>query len=174
MMEMKLCPPPTNSSSRPDSFFRWPAKSSSSGSASTDNTTAPENVQLRIVGRYKGCCAGCQNKLAIGRWHLDHVIPLEDGGVNAEGNLQPLCVPCHGVKTSGEATARAKVRAKAKAHLGIKTPPKRKIVSAGFPKRVITFRKSRLAPRDIYARPLITPIGSLDRPGRGTSSGDEE
>jgi 5-methylcytosine-specific restriction endonuclease McrA len=112
----------------------------------TDNTTAPENVQLRIVGRYKGCCAGCQNKLAIGRWHLDHVIPLEDGGVNAEGNLQPLCVPCHGVKTSGEAIARAKVRAKAKAHLGIKTPPAHRCNRAALPERA---HPARLPPRHL-------------------------
>jgi hypothetical protein len=94
-------------------------------------------------------------------------VPLADGGENRERNIQILCAPCSTVKTSGEATERAKVRAKAKTHLGINTPPKRKIVSAGFPKRVITFRKPILQPRDIYARPLITPIGSLDRPGQG-------
>ncbi len=86
-----------------------------------DRAMPPENVQLRIVQRYQGCCAGCQRKLMMGEpWQLDHLNPLEDGGVNAEGNLQPLCKPCHTSKTSTEATERAKVRAKTKAGYGIK------------------------------------------------------
>ncbi len=130
----------------------------------TDNTKAPESVQLRILVRYKGCCARCQSRLAIGRWQLDHVIPLQDGGVNAEGNLQPLCVPCHGLKTAGEATERAKVRAKAKAHLGIKAP-KQKIASRGFPRtRAPRAPKPNLPPRLLYAGvgELMKPIGDGD------------
>ena len=31
--------------------------------------------------------------------HVDHIIPLADGGTNDESNLQCLCAPCHGRKT---------------------------------------------------------------------------
>ena len=129
----------------------------------TDNTAAPENVQLRIVQRYKGCCAGCQQRLAIGRWHLDHVIPLQDGGVNAEGNLQPLCVGCHGIKTSAEATDRAKVRAKAKAAYGINAP-KQKIPSRPKAARPVRDKLPMPPPRLLYGRvgELKQPIGEGD------------
>lgn len=33
--------------------------------------------------------------------HVDHVVPLERGGARFdEGNLQPLCAPCHSRKTA--------------------------------------------------------------------------
>ena len=31
--------------------------------------------------------------------HLDHVVPLEDGGQDSVENLQALCVSCHSQKT---------------------------------------------------------------------------
>jgi 5-methylcytosine-specific restriction endonuclease McrA len=127
-----------------------------------DRAMPPENVQLRILERYKACCAGCQRKLMMGeRWELDHVIALQDGGVNAEGNLQPLCKPCHGVKTGAEATIRAKVRAKTKAAYGIKTA-KQKIRSAGFPKRAERTQKQPLMARSLYG-----PGGWLMPAGNG-------
>ena len=102
-----------------------------------DRAMPPPNVTLRIFTRAKGCCQECQRKLMAGeKWIRDHIIPLQDGGVNAETNIQILCWPCNVKKTGGEATERAKVRAKAKADLGIKTAPKRPLVSRGFPKRV--------------------------------------
>jgi 5-methylcytosine-specific restriction endonuclease McrA len=122
-----------------------------------DRVMPPHDVQLRIVKRYKGCCARCQNKLAIGRWAMDHVIPLEDGGVNAEGNCQPLCTPCHGLKTGAENSERAKVRAKAKADLGIKTPTTRPLRSAGFPKR----REARPKP-PLQPKPLFWAVGQAE------------
>lgn len=126
-----------------------------------DLAMPPENVQLRILQRYSACCAGCQRKLMMGeRWDLDHVIAIEDGGVNAEGNLQPLCAPCHGVKTGAENSQRAKVRAKTKAAYGIKAA-KQKIPGRGFgPKRERT-PKPLHAPR----RALYGPGSGLMQPG---------
>jgi 5-methylcytosine-specific restriction protein A len=129
-----------------------------------DRAMPPENVQLRILQRYKACCLGCGRKLMMGeKWELDHVIPLEDGGVNAEGNLQPLCKPCHGKKTGREATERAKVRAMTKAAYGIKLAPKQRIRSAGFPKsRKAPAPKPRLSPKAIYTRGELLAVGNAE------------
>lgn len=41
------------------------------------------------------------------RWACDHIVPLIDGGANADENLQLLCEPCHKAKTAAEAGERA-------------------------------------------------------------------
>lgn len=119
----------------------------------TDTAMPRGDVRLRIANRFNGCCARCRNKL-VGSFDLDHVIPLEDGGVNAEGNLQPLCKPCHGMKTRGENSERAQVRRKAKAHLGIGYV-KQKIASRGFPKKP----KRRVEQLPMPARRLLWSVG---------------
>jgi hypothetical protein len=43
-------------------------------------------------------------------WHLDHIVPLIDGGAHDESNMQTLCVDCHKAKTAREATERARRR----------------------------------------------------------------
>lgn len=45
--------------------------------------------------------------------HLDHIVPLADGGSADESNLQMLCPDCHKAKTAAEATVRAERRRKA-------------------------------------------------------------
>jgi 5-methylcytosine-specific restriction endonuclease McrA len=65
------------------------------------------------------------------RPEFDHTLPLIDGGQNRESNLQPLCPPCHKVKTKGEASSRAKERRVRKKHLGI-AQRKRKIPGRRF------------------------------------------
>lgn len=37
---------------------------------------------------------------------VDHVIPLHQGGLDVEGNLQGLCIPCHEAKSAREAAER--------------------------------------------------------------------
>lgn len=44
------------------------------------------------------------------KWHLDHIVPLIDGGSHGEENQQILCLTCHKEKTKKEASARAKNR----------------------------------------------------------------
>ena len=51
-------------------------------------------------------CASCATLLQPG-WHADHVAPLADGGANDIANMQPLCAPCHTIKTARENSARA-------------------------------------------------------------------
>ena len=38
--------------------------------------------------------------------HVDHVIPLEEGGTDDDGNLRTLCSRCHGKKTRAEQRRR--------------------------------------------------------------------
>jgi hypothetical protein len=51
-------------------------------------------------------CASCSSMLQPG-WHADHITPLADGGAHAVSNLQPLCAPCHTIKTARENSTRA-------------------------------------------------------------------
>lgn len=39
---------------------------------------------------------------------VEHIIPLSEGGLNEDSNLQLMCGPCHKVKTSAERSARLK------------------------------------------------------------------
>lgn len=49
----------------------------------------------------KGQCQACGWQLRPGtRWEVDHVVPLALGGRDLIENLQVLCLPCHGTKTS--------------------------------------------------------------------------
>lgn len=123
----------------------------------TDDSAIPERVQLRVWQRAEGHCQICRRKIMAGEAkHYDHKVALIDGGRNAESNLQIACVACHGIKTSAEATERAKVRAKAKAVLGIRTAPKRPIRSPGFGLSEHKAKRSQMdklpvpAPRQIY------------------------
>jgi 5-methylcytosine-specific restriction protein A len=56
--------------------------------------------------RASGCSAVVSGKAA----HVDHVVPLEDGGTDDDANLQTLCAACHGAKTRGEQRRRGHVR----------------------------------------------------------------
>jgi hypothetical protein len=52
-------------------------------------------------------CASCRALLQPG-WHADHIQPLADGGSNGLENIQPLCAPCHTLKTARENSARGR------------------------------------------------------------------
>ena len=45
-------------------------------------------------------------------WHIDHKIPLRDGGADKIENMQALCKCCHSVKTRMEAHERSIVEFK--------------------------------------------------------------
>ena len=48
-------------------------------------------------------CVACQAEGFVRLWDvLDHTIPLEEGGTNAESNLQGLCHEHHDAKTERE------------------------------------------------------------------------
>ena len=56
--------------------------------------------------RFEHRCATCRSLLQPG-WHVDHIEPLADGGAHDATNMQPLCAPCHTIKTARENSARA-------------------------------------------------------------------
>ncbi|ARU06744.1 hypothetical protein CCO03_08700 [Comamonas serinivorans] len=63
----------------------------------------------RVALRHGYRCAACDRVLMPGAWECDHIVPREQGGSNAESNLQPLCKdPCHREKSAREAHQRAK------------------------------------------------------------------
>lgn len=58
---------------------------------------------IRERDRYK--CVKCGNK--DGRLYVDHIIERKDGGADFDHeNLETLCAPCHGLKTTGERVKR--------------------------------------------------------------------
>lgn len=108
----------------------------------SDDRVPPSSVQVRIFERFRGRCPGCGRLLVPGRWVLDHVVPLADGGANAEDNLQPLCTdPCHKIKTGQEATERAPIRRKRAKAIGAKrrrkTIPGRRFDGTPIPSRIV-------------------------------------
>ena len=60
-----------------------------------------------IIARLGGACIQCSEKLLL---HIDHIIPLENGGADDETNFQLLCHACHKVKTKTDIKLIAKVR----------------------------------------------------------------
>ena len=81
-----------------------------------DSTPCPPRVRLRILDAHDGKCAVCGTKI-IGSFAVDHVIALINGGENSEANAQPICTPCHRVKTAEDVADKAKVAAvRRKAH----------------------------------------------------------
>lgn len=61
------------------------------------NLTEMKEEKLKQCGSK---CAGCKKK--VQRLHLDHIIPLADGGAHNLENMQLLCVTCHREKTGDE------------------------------------------------------------------------
>jgi 5-methylcytosine-specific restriction endonuclease McrA len=93
----------------------------------TDDTPAPEKVQLRVLDSQceepgaLPICPDCGLPIVPGRdkAECDHRVPLIDGGPNAEDNLQMLHAKCHRLRTARQAMERAEVRAKRKKAFGI-------------------------------------------------------
>jgi 5-methylcytosine-specific restriction protein A len=60
----------------------------------------------RILVRDAFVCAVCRRVVSGKAAHVDHVIPLELGGTDADANLQVLCEADHGRKTRAEQRLR--------------------------------------------------------------------
>lgn len=61
----------------------------------------------RIAKRDRYRCGACGRPWDSQCDQVDHVVPLEQGGSNDDGNLQLLCGECHRVKSADEARRRA-------------------------------------------------------------------
>lgn len=89
----------------------------------TPDAMPPARVRLRIFEAFGGICQLSHRKIMPGEeWHLDHRIPLEDGGENRESNLWPVLGGPHREKTARENSERAVVRRKREKFLGIERP----------------------------------------------------
>jgi len=84
----------------------------------SDDSVPPKAVfdRLWIKQGGKDAITGKPFVPADGRPHIDHVIPLADGGENRESNLQLIAIKTHRQKTAREAMARAEQRATMRAH----------------------------------------------------------
>lgn len=63
-------------------------------------------TRQRIAARDGGVCADCGGMWRSDRDHIDHQVPLEQGGSNDDSNLRLRCVECHQKKTDAETAAR--------------------------------------------------------------------
>lgn len=95
-----------------------------------DDARVPPRVAVRIRDLFNGRCGICGFP-AI-KPHIDHIIALCNGGENREANLQPVCRPCHAMKTKADVAIKKKTAKIAKKHLGL-TKPKRKIPQRANP-----------------------------------------
>ena len=60
-----------------------------------DVRVVSEKDWRRLVARYRGLCAYCQQ---VPWAHRDHVVPLDRGGRHSIGNLLPACQSCNYAK----------------------------------------------------------------------------
>lgn len=95
-----------------------------------DNAKIPPRVKVRVRDRFNGICQLCKFPAILP--HIDHITALINGGQNRESNLQPVCRPCHALKTKDDVKIKAKTARIAKKHMGL-TSPKRKIPQRANP-----------------------------------------
>lgn len=62
--------------------------------------------RVGILVRDAFTCSSCRRAVWGPKAHVDHVVPLEDGGTDDAANLQTLCESCHGRKTREEQRRR--------------------------------------------------------------------
>jgi 5-methylcytosine-specific restriction protein A len=99
----------------------------------TPDAKVPERVRLRILRRANHTCALSGIKIADGQaFDLEHVKPIEEGGLHAESNLVPVLRLAHEIKTAAERKRAAKADRVAKRAHGMAPEPTRKIESRGF------------------------------------------
>ena len=70
--------------------------------SSTDWLARRKRILVRDAFTCRVCGCVVHGKAA----HVDHRLPLEEGGTDHDENLQTLCIACHGVKTRGEQRRR--------------------------------------------------------------------
>lgn len=54
-----------------------------------------KDIHARLMKLQRGCCAVCRTGLKGLRPHLDHIMPIANGGPNTDDNVQLLCPSCN-------------------------------------------------------------------------------
>lgn len=66
-----------------------------------------QDIRRRILTRDCGLCQECKRQGRVGLAdEVDHVIELQDGGTDADANLEALCHEHHAEKTARSQAAR--------------------------------------------------------------------
>lgn len=68
-------------------------------------TLSSKITRLVIFEKSEGRCSSCGVDRQFDKtdnWHIDHTVPVYQGGKTTFHNLQMLCVPCHDQKSAGE------------------------------------------------------------------------
>lgn len=72
----------------------------------------PGYARKCVEVRDQGVCAICGAKAHSFGWHMDHILPVvEGGGLAGLENLRTLCTACHKTETAKLAGRRARARA---------------------------------------------------------------
>jgi len=79
-------------------------------------------VRMRVLDRFERKCQLCFGEIGTKGFDLDHRVPLAIGGEDVESNLEPLCVPCHRLKTKGDVGDIARAKRREAKHLGGRAP----------------------------------------------------
>ena len=78
-------------------------------------------TRMAVLDSFNRICQLCQQPIVPAKgFDLDHRIPLAMGGEDVVSNLQPLCNPCHRLKTKGDVGAIAKARRAEAKHYGVR------------------------------------------------------
>ena len=60
-----------------------------------ERATWPSGLRERLKKEQGGLCVYCRGKFQLNPSHIDHVVPVNQGGSNERENLQLLCAPCN-------------------------------------------------------------------------------
>ena len=63
---------------------------------------SPKKKELIILKRIASVINQCKKPVTKGKFHLDHIKALANGGTNKPKNIQVLCISCHADKTKAE------------------------------------------------------------------------
>jgi len=138
----------------------WRAKVAATGmrawrewTGKTGDTAIPPRVQARICMVWENTCHITGVKIAGERPQMEHVVPLNMGGENREGNIRPAWKKAHQEKSAAEAGKRAKADRQRANHIGARSPSKATIPSPPKPERPTTKADQIRALREAdYAR----------------------